>query len=216
MAVITMNIPDVAGESTVAEHVGELDALAIRETVYVPTPRGTRPGSRTVGRSRFSDIEVTRFRDIGSPKLSAHCSNGTNMGTVVISLFRNLETGVKVYMTYTMENTFVSRIEHETADSSGSAFLPHFNDSADIVPPSSLGLSGSVASVLKSQFGDFMGARVAPRSLVSTIRGQYSNREVERLWLNPNKITWSYTPYVNGTAQGAVSKTWDIDAGEAA
>ena len=40
---------------------------------------------------------------------------------------------------------------------------------------------------------------------------RHTNREVERLWLNPSQVRWTYTPYTNGVAGGSVSKTFSIE-----
>ena len=122
MADITVRIEktggtiSIEGEATQAGHEGELEAIAIRDLVEAPT--GT-------SKAQLSEIFLTRYRDKASPKLAEACSMGENLGTVTVSLFKNTETGPQIFMKYTLTDTFVSRIEHETAEANGGAFLPH-------------------------------------------------------------------------------------------
>ena len=127
MAVIVVEVPDVEGESQVEGYADKLEALSIRETLEIPLPSTVsgQSAARTVGQAKHSDIELTRHKDKASPKLAQACSAGDNLGTVKIHLFRTLEGGLKVYMTYELENAYVSRIEQETLDDSGSAYGPH-------------------------------------------------------------------------------------------
>ena len=195
MATIVAEIPNAPGLSTVADYEEKVDALSISERMLMTTAGGARPRSgRTVGRAKHHDIQLIRHVDIASPKLRQFCSAGTNLGTVKIHLFRSLETGTEVYFTYTLDQTYVSRIEVLTADDTGRAYTEHWGPGAGDMSPGLARL------------------RVAPRFPVAPA-GMPANREVEHVWFNAARVWWTYTPYEQGTAGGAIEKGWSIRRG---
>lgn len=210
MAVIVLKFADIEGESTVSGFENQADAIALRESIEVAAPVGSRiRGARTVGQAKFSDIEITRFKDAASPKLSEACSAGRNLGEVGIHLFRTLETGTVPYMTYTLSEVFVSRIENETLDEQGVALYPHLADSANVAPPSALGAAGLVFSNLR----DLRGGRAAVRAIAWAPKTSYSNLEIERVYLSAAQVGWAYTKFVDGRNAGAIAKGWNVQQG---
>ena len=193
----------IEGESALDSHASELEAIAIRDLIQAPT------GS---GRANISEIFLTRYRDKASPKLAQACSMGENIGTVTVYMFKNVNGGPKVYMTYTLTDTFVSRLEHETAEANGGAFLPHQGFS---------GTSGNVFGVLWRAAGlnqnadrSYSRGRAQPNPVYSMPMGAATDKEVERIWLSPATITWTYTPYDGtGTAGGNVENGWNLQTG---
>ena len=212
MAIIVMEFENIQGESTVGGFEEKVGAIALREALEVAAPQasGRARGARTVGQAKHSDLELTRYKDRASPKLAQACSSGENLGQVRINLFRTLEQGLVVYMTYTLTQTFVSRIEHDTLDGNGVAFQPHFVSTSATSSPPSLGLASVVAPLARTQAG---AVRLASRPAVAGVRGPAGNMEVERLWLNAAQVRWTYTPYDQGRKGGAIEKGWNIQAG---
>ena len=212
MAVIVVEFVDIPGESTVTGFEEKVDAVAMRETLEVAAAQssGSTSGARTVGQARHSDIELVRIKDRASPKLAQACSSGENLGQSRINLFRTLEQGLVVYMSYTLEQTFVSRIEHDTVDGNGIAYLPHFVGTSIVAPPSSLGLASVVAPMARSQAPAL---RMAARPAVPGVRGPAGTLEVVRVWLNAAQVRWTYTPYKHGAKGGVIEKSWNIQAG---
>lgn len=209
MAVITVNIPNVVGESVVAGHADELDAIAIRESLEVAVAQGT---ARNVGQAKHSDVELTRYRDRASPKLAEVCAAGENIGTVKVYLFRTQGEGVVPFMCWELTDAYVSRIEADTRDEQGEAFMPHLiSDTSQQVaqtrPPPVYGFGSLLGSSASPTI------RLSPRALIPTARGAPGNQEVERLWLNATTVKWTYTPYVHGVAGGVVEKGWNIKTG---
>ena len=205
MATITIKIPTIEGASIMAGHEKELDAVAVRDLISAPY-RSSSAG--------LSEIAVTRLRDQASPKLAQACSVGENLGEVIVSMFRNTENGPKPFMQYTLSETFVSRIEHETAEANGSAYLPHGGFS---------GLAGHRYGALwraagSSQNADrpYSRARANPNPIFPMPLAPDTDNEVERVWFSPSQIVWTYTPYdSNGVAGGAIAKGWDLQRKEA-
>lgn len=198
MAQITLKIADIVGESALEGHAGELDAVAIRDLVFAPS---------TAGSAYLSEIFVTRYRDKATPKLAEACAIGENIGDVIVSIFRNTETGPKVMLQYELTQTYVSRIEHETEEDGGGAFLPY-------VGYGHAGESAHRAALNK--WGMTMNAdrRYARRRAQPTpafpmpIGASVSSAEVERIWLNPATVKWTYTP--EDATQGVVEKGWNL------
>ena len=211
MATITVKIEKTAGtisiggEATTTGHAGEVEAVAIRDLIVAPT--GT-------AKAQLSEVFLTRFRDKATPKLAEACSMGENIGTVTISLFKNTEQGPKVYLEYTLTDTFVSRIEHETAEQNGSAYLPHlgYSNAGGHQFRSLWNLAGMNQNADRGYARD----RANPVPLFPQPISDATTDEVERVWLNAATIKWTYTPYDStGTAGGAVSKGWNLQTSEA-
>lgn len=208
MAVITVTFADIEGESSLSGYEGASDALAIRESIEMPLVSGggrTR-GGRTSGTANHSDIELTRFKDIASPKLAQSCSAGLNIGPVVIRIFRMLEAGLVPFMTYNLTDVFVSRIEFETLNENGAAFEAHLSESSIASLPPSMGAASVIQAELRKP-----NARIGVRPLSYAPRSSYANQEVERVYLNPATVTWEFAQYTGGIQTGAVAKGWDIE-----
>lgn len=189
----------IAGESTVAGHAGEFDAIAVRDLIQAPT------GSAT---AKVSEIFLTRERDKASPKLAEACAMGENIGTVTIYLLKNVNGEPKPFLTYTLSETFVSRIEHETAESNGGAYLPHQGFS---------GTGGNVFGALWRAAGlnqnadrSYSRERANPNPVYAMPMGQATDKEIERVWFSPASIKWQYSSYdAVGTATN-IEKGWDL------
>ncbi len=211
MATIIVDIPGVTGPSTITGYTGKLPAEAIRESIYAPKSTSTTSTSSTIDTAVHSDINIVRYRDSASPKLATAASAGTLYATTTITLFRTYGSGtsssVKKYMEYSLKNVYISRYESGTLDAEGLEFEPYINPS-DPVPPPSWGISAFLGTTPVPA-----GVRQAPRPVRGGARGlpAETNRELERLWLNPEEVTWTYTKYnAAGTSTGTVSATWNI------
>ena len=206
MAEVTVKIEEtpgtisIAGGATTQGHAGELEAIAVRDLITAPT--GT-------AKAQLSEIFLTRYRDKASPKLAEACSVGSNIGTVTISVFKNTEAGPKVYMQYTLTDTFVSRIEHETAEENGNAYLPHqgySNLAGHVFRP-----LWNTAGLTQNEDRRYARARANPVPVYPQPISSVTTDEVERVWFNAATIKWTYTPYDSaGVAGGAIEKGWDL------
>lgn len=204
MAVLTLSIPNINGEATVDGHLDELEAFGIGDAVLAPESSGS---------ASLSEVVVWRFRDRATPKLMEACATGANLGQVEVYLFRNTELGPQVFLQYTLTDTYLSRLEHDTAETSGTAYLAHTGYSNVGAPdwrPLALALEMTVNDVRSHSRNQ---ARPNPSYWVP--RGAYTNDEIERVWLNAETITWTYTPYADGVAGGVVSQGWDLNLGRA-
>lgn len=189
----------IAGESTVTGHAGEFEAIAVRDLIQAPT------GSAT---AKVSEIFLTRERDKASPKLAEACAMGENIGTVTIYLLKNVNGEPKPFLTYTLSETFVSRIEHETAESNGGAYLPHqgFSGTAGNV----FGSLWRAAGLNQNADRSYSRERANPNPVYAMPLGQATDKEIERVWFSPASIKWQYSSYDSvGTATN-IEKGWDL------
>ena len=204
MAVITIKIPNVNGEATTEGHTDELEAVSIGDAILAAS---------SSGQASLSEIALGRFRDRASPKLAEACSTGANLGQVEVFIFKNTETGPQVFMKYTLTDTYVSRIEYDTADGKGNAYFPHVGYSNAGPPdwrPTALALNLSVNDVRS-----YSQQRARPTPVYLVPAGEYGNDEVERVWLNAATITWTFTPYTDGVPGGVVERGWNLQTGVA-
>ncbi len=210
MAIIAIEINKTGfeGECTIPGYVGKIDAIGIREAIEISVPQ-TPGGTSAAGaglRGRHADIELTRYHDKASPKLFEACSASLDLGDVRIHLFRTLETGVQVYMSYTLASTYISRIERATLDENGVGLLPNLNTSVRGAPPpaSNTGIASLVAPLVTTQTST---TREVVRSAYGLQPGTPTNLEIERVWLDANRITWTYTSFSSGMAAGNTERT---------
>ena len=197
----------ITGQSSVAGFADHVAVIGLRETIELGVPAS---GSGGAGKPKHSDFQLIRFRDSSSPKLAEACANAIDVGSVVITVFRTAGTGVVQFMQYLLsDGVYVSRIEQETLDEQHMAFGPHLMAPTRGLPvPGPAGLTSVLAPVVNQ-------AVSAGRLLVNPldVSDNYSNQEVERVNLNANAVTWSYTPYDAGRAQGKVSAGYNLATG---
>jgi len=211
MALIVANFPGIEGEVTLAGYENLSEAVAIRDSAEIPVSAssGRVRGARTVGQAVVSDVELTRVKDVSSPKLAEACSSGKNLGSVSITLFRSIETGLVPYLIYRLEQTFVSRIEHETLDEKGLALYPHISESAEVTPSPRQGLVSAIFPSLRA----LKSGRTVVRSAGWMPSGTFTNTEIERVYLNASKVTWTYNQFDQGTQVGSIERGWDMERG---
>lgn len=212
MALITLKIDKIVGTSDVEGYKKEIECTGFRDSIFMPpaVSAGRTRAARTAGVPRHADVLLTRNRDIASPKLAEECSAGTKLGTTRISIFRSAGSP-KAYMVYTLYETVISRIETETDDSNGTVYMPHVGSPGNMnFSPA----SGPGGLALAAAAGTLGGVRLSPMPYTALPKGAVGNREVERIWLNATEIKWTYTPYKDGVAGGAVERGWGIRRGK--
>ena len=215
MSLIIAKFPNIPGSSTVAGYTGLVEAIGIREVVEIGVSAsqavsGTTGAGGGVGRSKHSNILLVRYKDKASPKLAEACCAAKNLGSVEIYLFRVVGDAAVVYMTYVLGQAYVARIEHDTLDDLDTALQPHLAVSSRGVPvdtPAGLG------TVLEPVVAEQRSKRLVPIPLLAMGRGNADNKEIERVWLNANTVTWKYTPFIQGLPQGAIQKGFDFRQG---
>ena len=197
MAEIYVAIPGLMGDAPDAE-TGEvtidtdpddtMQAIAVSDVIVGPL--GTAKGA-------LSEVVLTRYRDNSSPHLMLACSKGNNIGTATIEVRENNAA----YLTYVLGVTYVSRYESETVDATGGAYLPHKGYS-------------NVGRVAKFDFGGAAKevSRANPVPIYELPRYGFTERELERVWLNFKTISWSYKlpPTSETPNPGSIMKNWSL------
>lgn len=187
MAAIVVTIGTIPGES-VEGTGGGIDALGINESIEILAANFSQSAApeRSAGSGVHSDLEIIKYRDKSSAKLAQAAANNTNLGSVTVELLTG--PGGEAFMTYDLENVFVSRMEHETLDEASTAFFAHYDPSSRARPaPTPAAGIGSLAASQVAATG-----RDGVISLFPQPRGAFTEHEVERVWLNATKVVWTY------------------------
>ena len=116
MARIIVDIPSISGASTLTGYEEKIEAVAIFDVVESAIAGGT---------PKLSEVALTRYRDRATPAICQAACLGTDLGDVKIYVLRSVGGTVRPYLTYTLTNTMVSRVEFDTAESNGNAFREH-------------------------------------------------------------------------------------------
>ena len=197
MADIILSVPDIDGESRKSGYTNKIDCSILRETLEVQRGGSTR-------RARHSDIELTKERDRATPKLAHACSAGTVLGTCFIYVLNTQGTPL---MTYELRETVVSKVDHETLDANGTAYLPH-SPAGTAAPPNAtspnpvVGAGALAGQVLPT------GGQLMPRAYITNGFSAPGNVEVERIWLNAEVVAWTHT-----AAGSNIQRAWNILTG---
>ena len=197
---ITLDIPNITGESVLAGHEEKLDAIALYDAI--------RSAVGTAGAARHSEVVVVREVDRASPKLCEACARGIDLGEVTASIFANTDTGQVVMAEFVIGATYVKRYTRATLDTKGIAFGPQLGFGNQDVP-AWRGLS----STLRSSSGDSRASAKAlayPLPLYSAQVDGFAEREIEHVWLSGAEVQWNYE------RGGGSRVSWNIARGSEA
>lgn len=196
MAEIYIQCSSLTGEATKTEELGALEATAVRDMISAPV------GNQS---AVVTEIAVVRTRDRATVALLQACAAAKDLGEVLINVY---QSGRKT-LVYKLRHTYVSRIEFETADTSGMAYVPHQGFSG-AAPPSWRSMSVSLGATVNDA-REYSRWRAAPRPVYSEPPGLHTNDEIERVWFSADAVTWTYTPYNSeGSSAGNIEASWDL------
>jgi len=83
---ICIKIGDIAGESTVANHAGEIDVLSWGWGLNQSA--SGQVGGAGSGTADVKDLTFTKFVDNSSPTLIQQCFEGNNLGDTVLTVIK--------------------------------------------------------------------------------------------------------------------------------
>ncbi|MFQ5873637.1 MAG: Hcp family type VI secretion system effector [Dehalococcoidia bacterium] len=107
-----LKIGTIAGESTDEKHTEWIECLSYSHGVTQPTTVRSSAAGIASERADHMDFTVVKTLDKASPKLNLKCSNGEQIGEVIVELAR--ATGDKQkYMEYVMTDVIVSSVRPE-------------------------------------------------------------------------------------------------------
>jgi type VI secretion system secreted protein Hcp len=110
MSYMTLKIPGITGQSTLAGHTGELEILSFSHGISLPLSAGSVSNSdRLAGRAIVQDMSMSRYVDSASPLLMQKCASGTAIVGDLTFFIGRIDSGTPVnFMTYTLSDVFVS------------------------------------------------------------------------------------------------------------
>jgi type VI secretion system secreted protein Hcp len=102
---ICIKIGDIAGESTVANHAGEIDVLSWGWGLNQSA--SGQVGGAGSGTADVKDLTFTKFVDNSSPTLIQQCFEGNNLGDTVLTVIKANGKEVLEFIKITMSGTVI-------------------------------------------------------------------------------------------------------------
>ena len=118
---IFLKVDGVQGESSDAQHPGEIDVKSFHIKA-INTP-GTAGGGGSAGKVAFSQAEFTKSYDKSSPQLLQKVANGAHIKTVSFT-FRRAGGAGENFLVYKLDDVLVSSYE-QGGDTGVSPLLEH-------------------------------------------------------------------------------------------
>lgn len=207
MAAIVLDIRGIEGNCTIAGYEGFIDAVSVFDSQEMPVPQGSNTTGRTAGRAVQGDIQVVRYVDGVSPLIARVCSTNKVISKIRILLLRTIEGRMVDYACFKLYNCNIVRLARQSEDAEGGVFGHQVTDTADVVTPSAN--AGVDAVLAQRSTSDRPAVRTAKPSL------SFSPTEgfVERLWIQPTAVYWTYNEYLNGVRKGSYHKGWHFEEG---
>ena len=108
---IFCKIDGIAGESTDANHAGEMELLSFNHGVSQPrSAAASTAGGATAGRCNHTDFSIAKTMDSSSPVLNATCCTGKHIASVVVTLRRADGDKSIPYMVYKLTDVVISSV----------------------------------------------------------------------------------------------------------
>ena len=105
---MTAKIGNIAGESVITGHAGEIDVLSFS---FGGSQSGTMHSSTGggAGKASVQDLNVTKWVDLATPDLMLACFNGTHIPEAVLTIRKAGEKPLE-YLKITMTNCLISSV----------------------------------------------------------------------------------------------------------
>ena len=110
-----LKIDGIVGESTDARHAGEIDILSWSWGVSQAATVGVGTGAGA-GKASFRDFQFVTNISVASPKLLEACAMGRHLKTALLSGDRAGAATSSSFLTYTLTDVLVTRVEHGDAE----------------------------------------------------------------------------------------------------
>jgi|HubBroStandDraft_1064217.scaffolds.fasta_scaffold469122_1 type VI secretion system secreted protein Hcp len=185
-----LNIDGIKGESTDDKHKDWIQLLSYSHGMSMPvSSTKSSAGGATTGRTQHGDFSVTKYIDLASPGLAGAVTSGKHIDKVIFEMCRAGGSQVP-FMTVTMGQVIVSKVQHNGPQNVGGGGDAENNPGAGVGTGTSTSLAASNADVL-------------PTETVS---------------LNYGTIEWKYTQQkrTDGSGGGSTSTKADLTKGTSA
>ncbi|MBM4061770.1 MAG: type VI secretion system tube protein Hcp [Planctomycetes bacterium] len=108
---IFCKIEGISGESTDANHKGEIELMSFSHGVSQPrSATASTAGGGTTGRCNHTDLSVVKELDSATPVLNQTCCTGKHIGSIVITLRRADGDKSIPYMVYKLSDVVISSV----------------------------------------------------------------------------------------------------------
>jgi len=101
---------DIKGETTTTGYKDKIELMAFSHGVSMQITGDQSNQKRTSGKPNHQDMSVTKYVDLSSCKLLAHCNAGTAIKDVKIYVLQNEEDKINAILTYEMKDVVISSI----------------------------------------------------------------------------------------------------------
>ena len=112
MSRIVVKIPTIAGQSTEAGFVAQIQCTAMRHAMSIPV--SNTQSTRTGGIATHGSIEMTHRIDKATPGLKLAATKGTGLNTVAITRLKTVAGKPAPVEKWTLSNAYVTRVELDT------------------------------------------------------------------------------------------------------
>lgn len=135
-----LTIDGVKGESTDDKHKDWIEVLSYSHGMSMPVSNTkSSAGGASTGRTQHSDLAITKYIDLASPKLAEAVSKGTHYKTAKLELCRAGGSQIP-YLTISLGQVLISSVQHTAvAPSNNSAATSEAN--TDHLPTESISLN---------------------------------------------------------------------------
>jgi type VI protein secretion system component Hcp len=201
-----------------------IEAIGIHDFV-----RGYDSGS-SGGVRGIGGIQLVRHRDRASRELAQACASGTELagpsavpGTVTLYILGGVAGARVIHMKYEMEQVYVSRYECGTADAKGVAYRRHSGSVTEDLSPMGV-MWHAVKKLSEAQEGETSGSldssassgvrfsakqKAMPTPLYDEYASAVTDTEIERVWLSPKKVRWTYSAgNITGSFDNITRAAW--------
>jgi len=102
--------PDVKGESSDANHTGEIEILSWSHSFNQPTsPVRSTAGSGTIEKANHSDFNFAKYVDVSSTDILKQCWSGQHFQKMTFAQYRSAGVDAQVeYLTIELEDVVIS------------------------------------------------------------------------------------------------------------
>ena len=104
---------DVVGESTAADHIGEIEIYSFSLGASNPTTVSSGSGGLSGGKVSLSSFNAMKKTELSSAKLFSACCTGTHFSQAVVTLRKatGVSGGQQTFLTYTFDDVMVESIQ---------------------------------------------------------------------------------------------------------
>jgi len=107
-----LKLDGVTGESTAADHIGEIEIFSFSWGASNPVTIGSGSAGMTGGKVSVSSFNVMKRTETSSTKLFSYCCKGKHIPTAIVTMRKATgDGGQQTFLTYTFGDVMVESIQ---------------------------------------------------------------------------------------------------------